>query len=334
MPSPLLSVAPMMDRTDRHYRYFARQLSRRALLYTEMVTTGAILHGDPERHLGFDPEEHPIALQLGGDDPSDLARAAELGAEYGYDELNLNVGCPSPRVQKGQFGVCLMAHPDRVAAAVQAMAAATGLPVTVKHRIGFDDRDRYEDMLRFVDVVAEAGPARFTVHARKAWLTGLDPKANRTVPPLRYDDVYRLKAERPELEVEINGGITTLVEARAHLARVDAVMVGRAAFDDPYLLAAADRELFGQPEPGPTRREVALRMADYADRRVAAGGSLAAVTRPLLGLFANCPGARAWRRALTLGAGRPGASGDLLRAALDALPPDLLDARQTSAPAA
>jgi tRNA-dihydrouridine synthase A len=333
MPSSVLSVAPMMDRTDRHYRYFARQLSRRTLLYTEMVTTGAILHGDPERHLAFDPEEHPIALQLGGDDPSDLARAAELGAEYGYDELNLNVGCPSPRVQKGQFGVCLMAHPDRVAAAVRAMAA-TGLPVTVKHRIGFDDRDRYEDMLRFVDVVAEAGPARFTVHARKAWLTGLDPKANRSVPPLRYDDVYRLKADRPELEVEINGGITTLAEARAHLARVDAVMVGRAAFDDPYLLAAADRELFGELEPGPTRREVALRMADYADRRVAAGGGLASVTRPLLGLFAGCPGARAWRRELTLGAVRPGATGDVVRRALDSLPPEILDARQTCASAA
>lgn len=333
MPSPLLSVAPMMDRTDRHYRYFARQLSRRTLLYTEMVTTGALLHGDPERHLGFDPVEHPIALQLGGDDPSDLARAAELGAEFGYDELNLNVGCPSPRVQKGQFGVCLMAHPDRVTAALRAMAA-TGLPVTVKHRIGFDDRDRYEDMLRFVDAVAEARPARFTVHARKAWLTGLDPKANRTVPPLRYDDVYRLKADRPDLEVEINGGITTLAEARAHLARVDAVMVGRAAFDDPYLLAAADRELFGELGPGPSRREVALSMAAYADRRVAAGGGLPAVTRPLLGLFAGCPGARAWRRELTLGACRPGATGDVVRRALDALPHEILDARQTCASAA
>jgi tRNA-dihydrouridine synthase A len=320
-----LSVAPMMDRTDRHFRYFARQLSRRTLLYTEMVTTGAVLHGDRSYLLGFDPEEHPIALQLGGDDPDALARAAEIGAQFGYDEINLNVGCPSPRVQQGQFGVCLMARPDRVAAAVRAMAAASGLPVTVKHRIGFDDLDRYEDMLDFVDRVAAAGTVRFTVHARKAWLTGLDPKANRSVPPLRYADVYRLKAERPTLTIEINGGIATLAEARDHLAHVDAVMIGRAAFDDPFLLAAADREIYGEPTHGPSRREVALRLAEYADRVVAGGTPVSHVTRAVLGLFAGCPGARAWRRELTVGACRPGATGDVLRAALSGISDDVLD---------
>lgn len=317
----------MMDRTDRHFRFFARQLSRRTLLYTEMVTAGAILRGDRDRLLGFDPEEHPIALQLGGDDPVELARAAQIGAAFGYDEINLNVGCPSPRVQKGQFGVCLMARPERVAEAVGAMAAAAGLPVTVKHRIGFDDFDRYEDMLRFVDTVAAAGAARFTVHARKAWLTGLDPKANRSVPPLRYDLVYRLKAERPELAIEINGGITTLAEARGHLGQVDAVMIGRAAFDEPYLLAAADGDLFGDSAVGPSRRDVALRMAAYADRQVAAGVPLGHITHGLLGLFAGCSGARTWRRELTLGATRPGADGELLRQALAALTADVLDDR-------
>ena len=323
-----LSVAPMMERTDRHFRWFLRRITRRALLYTEMVTTGAILKGaDPERFLAFDPEERPLALQLGGDDPAELAACARLAEELGYDEVNLNVGCPSERVQRGSFGVCLMAEPERVAAAVAAMREAVALPVTVKHRIGFDELDRYEDMLRFVDELAAAGCDRFTVHARKAWLRGLSPKENRDVPPLRYEEIYRLKAERPELAIEVNGGVRSLDEARAHLARVDGVMVGRAAYDDPFALAAADRELYGAAEEPATRRRVVAELVPYAEALVGRGEPVSRLTRHVLGLFAGRPGARAWRRHLSEEAHRPGAGAEVLLEAAARVPDEVLDER-------
>jgi tRNA-dihydrouridine synthase A len=327
-----LSVAPMMDRTDRHFRAFLRCISRRTLLYTEMITTGAVLHGDRDHLLGHDEVERPLALQLGGDDPGELARAAALAAEWGYDEVNLNVGCPSDRVQKGRFGACLMAEPERVAAAVAAMRDAVDLPVTVKHRIGIDEADRYEDMLRFVTTVATASCDRFSVHARKAWLSGLSPKENRTVPPLRYELVHRLKHELPHLAVEINGGILDLAAARQHLAAgVDAVMIGRAAYDDPYLLAAADRDPFGDAAEPPSRREVLTRLLPYVERQLARGVPLHRLSRHLLGLFAGRPGARAWKRHLAENAHRPGAGPEVLLAAAARVPDEVLDERPAAA---
>ncbi|WP_346290010.1 tRNA dihydrouridine(20/20a) synthase DusA [Sphaerothrix gracilis] len=294
-----LSIAPMMDRTDRHFRYFMRQITRHTLLYTEMVTSNAIIHGDRERLLGFSPEEKPLALQLGGDTPVDLAACARIAAEMGYDEVNLNVGCPSDRVKNGNFGACLMAQPQRVADCVAAMRAAVSIPVTVKHRIGIDQRDRYEDMAHFVSVVAQAGCDRFTVHARKAWLQGLSPKENRTVPPLRYADVHRLKREFPHLFIEINGGFKTLAEAKAQLGAVDAVMIGRAAYDDPYLFAEADRLIFGQSTSIPTRQAIAESMLPYIETWIAKGYKLNKITRHMLQLFLGQPGSRLWRRYLT-----------------------------------
>ncbi len=313
----------MMDRTDRHYRFFMRQITRHTLLYSEMVTTGAILNGDRERLLGFDPREKPLALQLGGDDAKELAECAAIAEGLGYDEINLNVGCPSDRVQKGRFGACLMAEPGRVADAVVAMRRAVALPVTVKHRIGIDDLDRYEDMRAFVEVVAAAGCDRFSVHARKAWLSGLSPKENREVPPLRYGDVYRLKRELPRLAIEINGGITSLEAAGQHLRHVDGVMIGRAAYDRPYLFAGADRRFFGVDDPPPTRRQVVDALvpylADWHQRGLAAGR----VTRHVLQLFAGQPGARAWRRYLS--ENTPGAGPEILREALKRVPDEVLD---------
>lgn len=301
-----ISVAPMMDCTDRHFRWFMRQICRRALLYTEMVTMGAVLHGDRAYILGFSEEERPLALQLGGDDPVMLAECARIAEGFGYDEVNLNVGCPSDRVASGNFGACLMARPERVAACVAAMRAAVAIPVTVKHRIGIDDADSYEDMRRFVTTVAAAGCDRFTVHARKAVLGGLSPKENRTVPPLRPADVYRLKEELPGLRIEINGGVTTLAAAEEHLRRVDGVMIGRAAYDDPYLFAGVDRRFYGDDAAVPDRFTVARRFGGYAGRWVAEragsgrpGGKLSGLTRHVLGLFAGMPGAREFRRLLT-----------------------------------
>ncbi len=309
----------MMDRTDRHDRYFLRQLSRRVLLYSEMVVTKALLHGDREYLAGFDPEEHPIALQLGGDDPAELAVCAKIAEDMGYDEVNLNVGCPSSRVQSGCFGVVLMRRPGRVAEAVVAMRDAVGIPVTVKHRIGVDELDRYEDMLNFVDVVAESGADRFTVHARKAWLKGLSPKENRNVPPLRYDDVYRLKGERSSLPIELNGGVRTLDEALTHLEHVDAVMIGRAATDTPIIFAEADQRVFGDDGPVVTRDEVVERMAAYLDRWIGRPRFRPHhVTRHMLTLYAGVPGARAWKRALTEGAAT-GAGSEVLDAGLQAV---------------
>jgi tRNA-dihydrouridine synthase A len=298
-----LSVAPMMDRTDRHFRWFMRQITQRTLLYTEMVTTGAVLHGDRGELLAYDAVEHPIALQLGGDDPTALTTCARIAEDLGYDEVNLNVGCPSDRVQKGCFGAVLMKTPEKVAECVAAMKAAVSVPVTVKHRIGVDDVDRYEDMLNFVTVVAEAGSDRFSVHARKAWLQGLSPKENRNVPPLRYDEVYALKAALPHLEIEINGGIKTLDDAEVHLQHVDGVMIGRAAVDDPWIFADADRRIYGESST-PEREAVALGMIPYIEGHVARGGKVHHVTRHMLNLFRGRPGARAWRRALTEGAVR------------------------------
>ena len=319
----------MMDRTDRHFRWFLRRLTRRTLLYTEMVHVGAVLHGDRERHLGFDPEERPLALQLGGDDPAALAECARIAEDRGYDEVNLNVGCPSERVQKGSFGVCLMGRPEVVAEAVAAMRRAVSIPVTVKHRIGFDNLDRYEDMLRFVDVVAGAGCRRFAVHARKAWLQGLDPKQNREIPPLRYGDVYRLKEERPELSIEINGGVRSLAAVGRHLERVDGVMIGRAAYDDPFLLARADAEIFRERAAAPTRRQVIEATVRYAESLVSAGEPVHRLTRHMLGLVSARPGARAWRRELTEGARRvaaePGAGERVLRRAAATVPDEVLD---------
>ncbi len=328
-PTPPLSVAPMMDRTDRHFRAFLRRITRRSLLYTEMIPVWALAHGDGDRLLAYAPEERPLALQLGGDDPVLLAACARRAEDLGYDEVNLNVGCPSERVQQGNFGVRLMGQPDRVAEAVAAMRRAVSIPVTVKHRIGYDDRDGYEDMLRFVDRVAAAGCDRFTVHARKAWLRGLSPKENRNVPPLRHDAVYRLKAERPLLEIEINGGIRTVEEVGEHLRRgVDGVMIGRAAYDDPYLLVRVDREVFGTVTSAPpSRREVIEAMVPYAERVLAEGQSLHHLARHMLGLFAGRPGARAWRRHLSEASRAQDASPRVLLEAAAQVPAEVLDER-------
>lgn len=332
MQSYPLSVAPMMDWTDRHYRFFMRQLTKRTLLYTEMVTTGAILYGDKARHLDFSPEELPLALQLGGDDRDALAECARIAEDWGYTEVNLNVGCPSERVQSGNFGACLMAQPELVAECVAAMCEATSLPVTVKHRIGVDELDRYEDMANFVRVVSGAGPARFTVHARKAWLKGLSPKENRTIPPLRYKDVHRLKLEFPHLFIEINGGFKTLESIQSQLGKVDAVMIGRAAYETPYLFATVDRGVFGEDVLPPTRREVVEGMLPYVETQLEGGVYLNRITRHMLGLFAHQPGARSWRRFISENAHKKGAGVEVLLGALAEVPESVLDARpQTEA---
>ena len=313
-----LSIAPMMQRTDRHCRVLFRQITRQTLLYTEMVTTGALIHGERSRYLDYSPIEHPIALQVGGDDPTALAECARMAQDWGYDEVNINVGCPSDRVQKGCFGAVLMTRPEQVAAGVKAMRAVVDIPVTVKHRIGVDDQDTYEHMLRFVDVVSAEGCDRFTVHARKAWLSGLSPKENRDIPPLRYEDVYRLKAERPDLVIEINGGITSMDAVADHLDRTDAVMIGRAAYDEPMLFASADRRFFGEEQtPEVDIHAVAESMVAYADERMQAGDRLNHITRHLLSLFSGRPGGRHWRRILTEGAIKPGAGPDLILEALE-----------------
>lgn len=294
-----LSVAPMMDHTDRHLRWVLRQLSRHTLLYTEMIVGQAIRHGDRARLLGFDPEERPVALQLGGDDPVLLAECAAIAWDMGYDELNLNVGCPSDRVQSGCFGAVLMRSPERVAAAVDAMRGQVPIPVTVKHRIGVDELDRYEDLHHFVTTVAAAGADRFVVHARMAWLQGLSPKENREVPPLRYADVHRLKAELPHLRIEINGGFKTLDDAVAQLGAVDGVMIGRAAIDNPMLLADADQRLFGSTEAPIGGAELVDRVAEHlAQAATIPGFKPRYLLRHLVNLFAGLPGARAWRRTL------------------------------------
>ncbi len=309
-------VAPMLDWTDRHARYFMRLLSRRALLYTEMVTTGAMLHGDPRRLLAFHPAEHPLALQVGGSDPREMAECARIAEAWGYDEVNINVGCPSDRVQSGRFGACLMATPEVVAVCVAAMRAATSLPVTVKHRIGIDHQDSEADLERFVATVAAAGCRTFIVHARKAWLQGLSPKENREVPPLDYGRVHRLKVAHPELEIILNGGIRSLDEAEAQLGYVDGVMLGREAYHNPYLLTGVDRRLFGDLHPPVSRVEAIRALMPYIEAELAAGTPLSQITRHILGLFQGQPGARGWRRVLSERAHRRGAGVEVIEAAL------------------
>ena len=321
------SVAPMMDYTDRHFRVLMRQITRRSLLYSEMVVAQALHHarqqtdarqpgGRLERLLGFDPIEHPLALQVGGDDPALLAEATQLAADWGYDEINLNVGCPSEKVQKGRFGACLMADPDQVARCVAAMVAASPLAVTVKHRIGIDDRDSYPELLGFVDTVAAAGAQRFAVHARKAWLEGLDAKQNRTIPPLRYDLVHQLKRDRPQLTIELNGGLHSLDECSNHLEAVDGTMVGRAAYDHPLRWAGVDSQLFGDTSRGHTKASTVVRgLIPYAERWLSRGDRLWPIARHLVHVVEGVSGARAWRQQLTQAAGQRQAGAEVLDAA-------------------
>lgn len=311
------SIAPMMDWTTRDYRAFARTLTREALLYTEMVTTGAILHGSPrERFLGYSDVEHPVALQLGGSDPAALAECAAIAEAWGYDEVNLNVGCPSDRVQNNLIGACLMEHPDKVAAAVRAMQAAVSIPVTVKCRIGIDEQDEDADLARFIGTVADAGCEVFIVHARKAWLEGLSPKENRDVPPLNYPRVQRLKTQHPDLHIGINGGIKTLEDCQTQLDLVDSVMIGREAYQNPWLLAGVDAALYGMPSPVDSRHDAARAMRSYIDKRLTDGAKLNHVTRHLMGLFQGCPGGRQFRRHLSENAHRDGAGLEVFDEAL------------------
>ncbi|WP_293765553.1 tRNA dihydrouridine(20/20a) synthase DusA [uncultured Aquitalea sp.] len=319
LPSRTLSVAPMLDWTDRHYRYFARLITRDTWLYTEMVTTGALLHGDVPRHLSFHDSEHPVALQLGGSEPDELARCAKLAEEWGYDEVNLNVGCPSERVQKGAFGACLMAEPQLVADCVKAMRDAVSIDVTVKHRIGIDQIEHYDYLAGFVDQVAAAGCRTFIVHARNAILKGLSPKENREIPPLKYDYVYRLKAERPELEILLNGGVKTNEEIAGHLRHVDGVMVGREAYHNPWIMADWDQRFYGASAPASTREAVVAAMLPYIADRLAEGHKLRNIARHILGLFQGVPGARAWRRTLSDARLLDGADGKLLLQALESM---------------
>ena len=314
-----LSIAPMMERTDRHYRYFMRLITKSTLLYTEMVTAQALLHGDREYLLGFDPAEHPVVLQVGGDEPAQMAECARIAEDYGYDGININVGCPSNRVQKGNIGACLMRTPEVVARCVAAMQASCSIPVTVKHRIGVDELDAYSDMANFVRVVSEAGCFAFSVHARKAWLSGLSPKENRSVPPLRYEDVYRLKEDFPRLHIELNGGVRTLAEASAHLEKVDGVMIGRAAYDKPFVFTEADRIFGVATAPAPSRFELVEAMLPYVAHWVDRGARLNHITRHMLNLFSGTPGSRVWKRVLTERSPRSGAGAEVLRDAAQAV---------------
>jgi tRNA-dihydrouridine synthase A len=319
-PPHTLSVAPMMDWTDRHCRAFHRVLTRRTLLYTEMVTTGAVIHGDRERLLGYDAVEHPVALQLGGSEPADLAASARIGEDLGYDEINLNVGCPSDRVQSGRFGACLMREPALVADCVAAMIAAVKVPVTVKCRIGVDDQDPEQSLFALVDLSAKAGVSTFIVHARKAWLQGLSPKENRDIPPLDYPLVQRLKRERPELTIVLNGGVPDLDAAQVQIAGgVDGVMLGRAAYHEPALLGQVDRRLFGEAVADVDPFEAVEAYKPYLSARLAEGWRLASMTRHMLGLFHAMPGGRIWRRILTVEGNKPGAGLEVVDAALAAV---------------
>jgi len=306
----------MMQRTDRFCRYFLRLISRHTLLYTEMITSAAVLNGDREQLLAFDQSEHPVALQLGGSEPADMAKCARIAEEQGFDEVNMNVGCPSKRVRAGRFGACLMAEPERVAACVAAMKSAVSIPVTVKTRIGIDDQDSYEALAAFIHTVSSHACDTVIVHARKAWLTGLSPKQNRDVPPLRYDIVRRLKQDFPALTIVLNGGVTSLAQAREHLTALDGVMIGREAYHNPYMLAGADGGIFGDHGSARTRREIVEAYLPYVARELEQGTRLAHLTRHMTGLYLGQPGARAWRRGVSELATIAGASGrDLLAAA-------------------
>ncbi|NOH85751.1 tRNA dihydrouridine(20/20a) synthase DusA [Vibrio sp. 03-59-1] len=318
-----LSVAPMLDWTDRHCRYFHRLLSQQTLLYTEMVTTGAIIHGKGD-FLAYSEQEHPIALQLGGSNATDLAACAKLAQERGYDEVSLNVGCPSDRVQNGRFGACLMAEPQLVADCVAAMKDVVDIPVTVKTRIGIDDHDSYEFLTDFISTVSEKGGCeQFTIHARKAWLSGLSPKENREIPPLDYERAYQLKRDFPHLVLALNGGIKTLEESKEHLQHLDGVMIGREAYQSPYILAEVDQQIFGLDQPVKKRTQVVEEMLPYIEKELAAGASLGHITRHMLGLFQSMPGARQWRRYISENAHKKGSGIEVVEAALAKIPKEL-----------
>ncbi len=322
-PTCRFSVAPMLDWTDRHCRYFHRLLTSQALLYTEMVTTGAIIHGKGD-FLAYNDEEHPVALQLGGSNPQDLATCAKLAAERGYDEINLNVGCPSDRVQNGRFGACLMAEPQLVAECVAAMKAEVDIPVTVKTRIGIDEQDCYQFLTDFITTVAEQGGCeQFTIHARKAWLNGLSPKENREIPPLDYPRAYQLKRDFPHLQIAVNGGIKSLEETKAHLEQLDGVMVGREAYQNPYLLAEVDQQIFGLETPVKKRSQVVEEMYPYIESQLSKGAYLGHISRHMIGLFQNMPGARQWRRYISENAHKKGAGIEVIQTALLKIPESL-----------
>ena len=312
-----LSIAPMMDHTDRHFRYFMRIISPHALLYTEMITTGALIHGDRQRFLEHNADEYPLAIQLGGSDPEHLAACAVIAEEAGYDEVNLNVGCPSDRVQSGRFGACLMAEPELVAEGVSRMSQGVDIPVTVKTRIGIDEMDSYEELTSFIKCVKEAGCDCFIIHARKAWLNGLSPKENREVPPLQYETVYQLKKDFPEIDFIINGGFTTQDSIMEQYTYVDGVMIGRAAYQNPYLLAKIEQALFTNGNPLPTRYEILERFMEYVQQNLDQGIYLGHMTRHILGLFLSQPGARAYRRYISENAYREGAGVEVIQLAMD-----------------
>ncbi len=310
-----ISIAPMMDWSDRHFRYFIRLITKHSLLYTEMITSGAIIHGDRDRFLTYNEEEHPIAIQLGGSDPKDLGTCAEIVTTYGYDEINLNVGCPSARVQSGSFGACLMAEPDLVAECVASMKQKTSLPVTVKTRLGIDDRDSYEELSDFIKTVQKAGCETFILHARKAWLNGLSPKENREVPPLQYDVVYQIKKDFPELEIMINGGIKSKHDINTHLAHIDGVMIGREAYHNPFILADID-QLFYNHQASPSRIEVIEEFIGYLDKQIDKGVHLKHMSRHILGLFQGQVGAKKWRRHISENAHKPNTTSQVIKDAL------------------
>ncbi|MDW6002054.1 tRNA dihydrouridine(20/20a) synthase DusA [Vibrio mangrovi] len=317
------SVAPMLDWTDRHCRYFHRLLTSQALLYTEMVTTGAIIHGKGD-FLAYHEAEHPVALQLGGSNPQDLAHCAKLAQERGYDEVNLNVGCPSDRVQNGRFGACLMAEPQLVAECVAAMKAEVDIPVTVKTRIGIDDLDSYEFLTDFITIVSEQGGCeQFTIHARKAWLSGLSPKENREIPPLDYPRANQIKRDFPHLVIAVNGGIKSLEESKVHLEHLDGVMIGREAYQNPYLLAEVDQQIFGLDTPVKKRTQVVEEMYPYIESQLSKGAYLGHISRHMIGLFQNMPGARQWRRYISENAHKKGAGIEVIQAALLKIPSSL-----------
>lgn len=310
----------MLDWTDRHYRYFARLISKNALLYTEMITTGALIYGDRDRYLQFNEQENPLAIQLGGSNPEELARCAKMAEDWGYDEVNLNVGCPSDRVQNNMIGACLMGHPQLVADCIASMQNAVSIPVTVKHRIGIDDQDSYESLHHFVSTIAGTGCSTFIVHARKAILQGLSPKENREIPPLKYDVAYQLKRDFPELEIIVNGGIKTIEECTTHLMHLDGVMVGREAYQNPWLLSEVDQALYGATPTILTRHEIMEMMLPYIEQELANGSYLGHITRHILGLFHSMPGGRKFRRYLSENAHKPGADIDVIKQALLQVP--------------
>ena len=326
-----VSIAPMMEWSDRHFRAFMRQMTRRTLLYTEMKTTGAILHGEREKIIGFSDFEKPLVLQIGGDDPAEMAECAKIAEDYGYDEVNINVGCPSERVQKGNFGACLMSTPDVVAECVSAMRNVVKIPVGVKHRIGIDRQQSYEFMANFVEKVVAAGADRITVHARIAWLKGLNPKENREVPPLRYEDVHRLKTDFPDTIVEINGGIKTHTEITAQLPHVDGVMLGRAAYHNPFIFSSMDQLFFGEKYPAKTRREIVEAMIPYIEEWRENELFPNRIIRHMFGLFSHQRGNKAWRRYLSENAHKPETTGEILRDAIADIPDEVLDERPNPA---